>query len=306
MPEPNEWDADLALDEATARDLIRAQCPGLSPRRLVALQAGWDNHVFLVDDTWVFRFPRREIAVRLLAWERDHLPALAPRLPLPIPVPTWLGVPTEAFPRPWLGYRALPGETACRVDPSDAQRVAMTASLGAFLRALHGIDPAELPAPLPPDFIDRAGAARRAALLAEALATWEHDPGVPRPALLRVLDEIIAAPGYEGPPVPTHGDLYARHVLVDPADPARVTGIIDWGDFHGGDPAVDLGIAWTLLPPAAHAAFRAAYGPIDDATWTRARYRAVHYGYHLLRYGLSEGDDVLVRAARRSFRQALA
>ena len=36
-----------------------------------------------------------------------------------------------------------------------------------------------------------------------------------------------------------------------------------------------------------------------------ARYRAVHYGYHLLHYGLAEDDEAMVRAARRAFRQAL-
>jgi len=305
MSGANEWDADLDLRPEAARALIASAFPELAPERVVAFPAGWDNHVFLVDDVWVFRFPRRRIAVQLLEWERDHLPHLATRLPLPVPVPAWRGAPTEAFPRPWFGYRVLAGETACRLDPTDEQRTRLAAPLGAFLRTLHGLDPATLPAPLPPDFIDRKGVARRAASMSPALRALEHDPGVPLAPLLEVVAACAAAPAFAGPLVPAHGDLYARHLLVDEVDPGRATGVIDWGDFHGGDPAVDLGIAWTFLPASAHGAFRAAYGVVDDATWMRARYRAVHYGYHLLRYGASTGDDALVRAARRSFQQAL-
>ncbi|MCH7839494.1 MAG: phosphotransferase [Planctomycetes bacterium] len=35
-----------------------------------------------------------------------------------------------------------------------------------------------------------------------------------------------------------HRDLYARHMLVD--DDGRPCGVIDWGDVHVGDPAIDL------------------------------------------------------------------
>ena len=44
--------------------------------------AGWDNTAYLVNGEWVFRFPRRTIAVPLLEAEGRVLPKLAPRLPL--------------------------------------------------------------------------------------------------------------------------------------------------------------------------------------------------------------------------------
>jgi aminoglycoside phosphotransferase (APT) family kinase protein len=50
----------------------------------------------------------------------------------------------------------------------------------------------------------------------------------------------------------------------------RLAAVIDFGCLSVGDPACDLGIAWTLLEPAARAVFRATLD-VDDDTWTRAR-----------------------------------
>jgi aminoglycoside phosphotransferase (APT) family kinase protein len=65
-----------------------------------------------------------------------------------------------------------------------------------------------------------------------------------------------------------HDDLYARHVLLDRS--MEQAGIIDRGDMHLGNPALDIAIAHRLLPANAHDAFRSAYGPIDERTWRAA------------------------------------
>ncbi len=305
MPSQNEWDADIALDADTARDVLEAQFPAvfspLAPARVTLLPAGWDNHVFLVNDEWVFRFPRREIAVRFLAYEQECLPALAAHLPLPVPVPAMLGSATAGFPRAFFGYRVLAGTTACRADLTPAQRAACAQPLGDFLRSLHALSPS---IELPPGFIHRADVRRRAGPMRERVLALSGEPGLDVDALVAVIDEAAAATPWDGRAVPCHGDLYARHVLVD--EGLRPCGIIDWGDVHGGDRAVDLGVAWSFLPAAARQEFRAAYGPLDADTWARARYRAVHYGVHLLRYGRAEGDEAILRASAWAFEGALA
>jgi aminoglycoside phosphotransferase (APT) family kinase protein len=80
--------------------------------------------------------------------------------------------------------------------------------------------------------------------------------------------------------------------------------VIDWGDAHLGDRALDLSIAFSFLPPAARPAFRAAYGPIDDATWDRARFRALFYGVVLVEYGLGIGDEAIRAAGAYALRAA--
>ncbi|HYI01687.1 phosphotransferase [Hyalangium sp.] len=127
-----------------------------------------------------------------------------------------------------------------------------------------------------------------------------EDPEVDAAAVRAQVSRLIDTPPWTRRPCWVHGDLYARHLLVDGHH--AVTGVLDWGDVHLGDPAIDLTIAFTFLPPEARGAFRAAYGRIDDATWDRARFRAFHYGVVLLLYGRSEGDPALVRTGRDALR----
>src|SRR5262249_19031975 len=96
-----------------------------------------------------------------------------------------------------------------------------------------------------------------------------------------------------------HGDLYARHLLVD--DAGALSGVIDWGDVHLGLPWLDLSIAFGFLPPSARAAFFETYGGVPDrALVRRARLRALGYAVALLVYGAETSDVDLVREARVS------
>jgi aminoglycoside phosphotransferase (APT) family kinase protein len=92
-----EWAAEVTVDAALARRLIGEQFPELELRSLELLGEGWDTTVWLVGEQWVFRFPRRSYPVPGLENEIAYLPQLAPLLPLPIPVPTLVGAPSEAF-----------------------------------------------------------------------------------------------------------------------------------------------------------------------------------------------------------------
>src|SRR4051795_9415002 len=95
-----EWTAEVTVGEALARRLIGEQFPQVEVDPLVLLGEGWDNTVWLAGGEWVFRFPRREFAIAGFERELATLPALAPRLPLPIPDPGWRGRPPPRGPPP--------------------------------------------------------------------------------------------------------------------------------------------------------------------------------------------------------------
>lgn len=63
----HEWSPEHVVDEALARDLVVGQFPHLRGAGVRLFATGWDNTVHLVDDgdgaPWVFRFPRRAIAL---------------------------------------------------------------------------------------------------------------------------------------------------------------------------------------------------------------------------------------------------
>ena len=111
----------IVISAEPALELVREQFPGLG-RTIEHFGSGWDNTAYLVDGDLVFRFPRRSIAVPLIATEARVLPKLAPRLPLPIPCPEWLGAATERFPWPFGGYRRLPGRPMIEVELSPEER----------------------------------------------------------------------------------------------------------------------------------------------------------------------------------------
>jgi aminoglycoside phosphotransferase (APT) family kinase protein len=297
------WDADIDITPELASRLIAEQFPALAPVRLQPFGTGWDNVAYLVNDGLVFRFPRRAVAVPLLEREARLLPRLAPRLPLPIPAPRDVGVPTEAFPYLFAGYPRIAGTPAADLLWTDDARTANAVPLAHFLAALHSVpvdDAARAGAP--GDEIARADLAKRVPMVIERLSAIapllpDHDTD----ALIALVKRLAAdTPPWGGKERRwVHGDLYARHLLVN--GDRRLCGVIDWGDLHLGDRAVDLGIAFSFLPPNARAAFRAAYDagadvPIDEATWDRARFRALHYGAVLVLYGAEVGDAA-IRAA---------
>ncbi len=301
----NVWLADIPLDEALARRLIARQFPALAAFAPRPLGIGWDNAAYLVGADTVFRFPRRQGAAELLAREARILPLLAPHLPVPIPAPHYVGTPTPEFPYPFVGYPYLYGAVASDVPLSDAARTSLAAPLGTFLRALHGIPIDEATRTWAPgdeiarnDLIGRAPALITR-LRANAAALAEVEVG----ALVALIGRLAMTPAWSAPPRWVHGDLYPRHLLLDEA--RRCIGIIDWGDVHLGDPALDLSLAWTFLPVAAHPTFRDSYGVIDATTRDRARFRAIHYGAILAEYGHAEGIVPLLDLGIAALRRAL-
>ncbi len=289
------WRPERELKPGEASELVSRQFPALRNSTCRLFGAGWDNTVFLIDERLAFRFPRRELAVELLKFECAVLPAISGSLPLAVPAPTHLGSPTHDFPWPFAGYPLIPGRTADRARLDDAQRTALAPALGRFLRALHDQPP---PAGTPEDRRRRVDLSYRVPKVVEQLkaaaeAGWTNDR--------RPFDELLDAAPVDWTPatdVLVHGDLYSRHLLVD--EQTRACGVIDWGDVHRGDPAIDLALAEGLLPPTGRAAFYAAYGDVAPGRRWVARFRALHHALALQAYASDIEDGALLDEARRS------
>lgn len=78
----NSWDPEYVVSKEKAKELIEVQFPELAPAKIADLGKGYDKTVYLVNARFVFRFPRRKIAVDLLNTEGRLLPVLAGTLPL--------------------------------------------------------------------------------------------------------------------------------------------------------------------------------------------------------------------------------
>ncbi|MDP1836778.1 MAG: phosphotransferase [Chlamydiales bacterium] len=296
------WEAEHIVEAPRALAMIQEQFPNLGAQNIKLIGVGWDNTAFLVDDTFVFRFPRRQIAVPLLRHEACMLPKLAESLSIPIPVPKWLGMPTDDYPWPFSGYELLKGRTACHVDLSDADRIKLAPSLATFLSTLHSvpINQAEY-CNLPGDMLGRLNVARILPIIQQNLQEIVQlrlmDTTMP---FQHMLEEAKALrPPHDSKIV--HGDFYIRHLLLD--DAHHLAGVIDWGDIHIGDPALDLSIIHSFLPPKGQELFRATYGEISAETWLLARLRAIHQSANLAVFSHHTGDKPLVRESMRALLQ---
>jgi len=296
------WDADHEIVEEGAAALIARQFPQLAPERIERMGVGWDNVAFQVNGRYVFRFPRRKVGADLILNEIRALPVIAPSLGLSVPVPRYVGRPHGDYPYPFAGYALIRGRTACEAVWTDAGRAEIAVSLGRFLAALHTIPiTLETLAWAPRDEIRRADIPFRAAKVQDRLVALRAlVPGVNVGALAALVGRLADTPPQPGPPCWVHGDLYARHLLVDERE--CLCGVIDWGDVHVGDPALDLSIVYSFLPTAARPAFWGAYGVVDEATRRRARFRAIHYGIILVAYGDDVGDAAIRRIGEYALR----
>jgi len=288
------WTPEIVVDAERARAMIAARFPELRAERVERLGQGWDNAAYLVDGSAVFRFPQRGIAAPLIATEIAVLPMLAAALPVAIPAPRWVGEPDEDYPWRFAGYPLLHGTPVDVARPDDAALAALAGPLGRFLRALHGVETSPVVAAgLPPDRIGRLDSAKRVPQVCERLETLVSRGIVREADAARLLETFVADAPVGAPSrlAVLHGDLYARHLLLDEAN--SLAGVIDWGDVHLGDPAVDLSVVHEIVPRSAHGAFFAEYGPVDERTWRRARWRAIHHAVLVAEYGTAIGDAAL-------------
>ena len=285
-----EPEREITIDEAIS--LIRTQCPDLRFDEARIFAAGWDNSVVMLDDEWVFRFPRRAIALPGIEREIDWLPWIANRVDVPVPVPEHTGS-YDGW--PFWGGRHLTGTELAHSPGID--RVPVAAAVGRFLSQLHALEPrGELP--IDPfgraDSASRAGRARDVLDELGALGLWHGDESTDA-----ILDAGSQLGRPTGTPVLSHGDLYARHVLVEQSlvSGGEVSGVIDWGDLCLAVPAVDLAIAFSAFTGEARAALFEAYGPVDAETELRARTFAVFSSASVAHYAFDVGDVVLLAEA---------
>src|SRR4051812_34375592 len=195
------WEPEIVVDEALVRRLLR-QFPELQEEPIRLFANGWDYTVWAVGEHYAFRFPRRAVVVPGTEREIAVLPELAPLLPIAVPAPLFVGLPTDDYPWPFFGSALLPGREATGLE--DDARLEVALQLARFLRTLHALD---LDLELPIDVNERADMKRRVPMTLELLdelqrlRLWEVPPSV-----RAFLEEARGLPPGE-PTSIVHGDL---------------------------------------------------------------------------------------------------
>ncbi|MGW7370283.1 aminoglycoside phosphotransferase family protein [Streptomyces sp. NPDC054841] len=283
---------EVSTDASLVRRLLGAQFPQWADLPVTHIDsAGTSNAMYRLGEDMVVRLPRIAGAAGDVTKEHQWLPRLAPPLPVAVPTPLGKGIPAEGYPWHWSVYRWLEGENPAvgRIAEPDG----LAGDLAEFVAALQRIDPTDGPPAYRSEPLAIRNAMTRDAI--EALrGTIDTD------AATTAWDAALRAPAWPGPVVWVHADLQPGNLLIVEG---RLSAVIDFGCLGLGDPAVDLIVAWYLLPAEARHVFRAALGA-DDATWARGRGWALSIALMELRY-YRETNPVMAAIARHVIREVL-
>jgi aminoglycoside phosphotransferase (APT) family kinase protein len=221
---------EQALQPELVAAIIEEQFPNLRPITAKYLGEGYDSTTFDVNDSLVFRFPKRANVERQLVVETAMLPLLARVSPVPIPNYSFHGVPSPSFSRHFAGYAKLHGVPGIELDPTQLEFSRLAPVLGRFLSDLHAFPVNKAMQLGVPDVASRV-------LIENARAEALSDIEVVRRVEVDVSEDKLRSFFEAGVDQRSstlhalvHRDLAAEHILLDETT-HEITGIIDWTEL---------------------------------------------------------------------------
>lgn len=282
------WDKTTQVSEELARTLLSTQFPTVfkTLQSIQWLGQGFDNTAYLINEQMVFRFPHRQEALPAMENEILILPYLAQHLSFKTSAPTLVGHSTADYPYPFSGYPVLPGELLSHYQAPWIDDPHFAKTLGHWLRELHCLpvlDDHRLQLKGQQDWrLDIANRTHRVAELTHQYADYFQAEGFDPQKLNALMQGFKHLSTQGGKSCYLHGDLYAKHIVVDSA--GNPSGLIDWGDVHIGNPAIDLSVGIMIFTESALTHFLHAYQDVDAHMMKIAAFRAYCHAIGALGY----------------------
>lgn len=227
---------EVQIDDALVGSLLRAQFPDLAILPLGTRHEGGDNVTIRLGDTLAVRLPRRGQGETHIATEFGWRPSISTKWTFPVSRPIRMGQPTESFPWRWSVVTWLDGVPAYD-SPLSAEGAR---DLGLALAQVHVAMPPNAPRN-PFRSTPLAARAERLSRRLEALIAWHGN--VVHPDVAHTIFQLGAAQD-PGPVTWTHLDLHGLNVITLDG---RLGGILEWSHAAAGDPAADLGHAFSVV-----------------------------------------------------------
>jgi aminoglycoside 2''-phosphotransferase len=251
---------------------IRTAFPEVYFTKAELIDSGFSNIVVILDNKWVFRFPRGEYQRSCFTAELRLLAELRQKTLIAIPNYTQIASSGGVG-----GYRMIEGQELTPSLFRTLNRVSQEAVLvqfGEFFNVLHSLPisliarkDGSIPRWNNRRFSEQYFNERRLRL------TQKLDAD-----LLKSLDQLYAAFDRSDSSCERliHGDLTSGHVLL--TQDTRKLGVIDFGDAVAGDAADDFAILWTYADWAAPFVFeRYAFKAGDIQLLGRSRWHAARH-----------------------------
>lgn len=288
------WEQTIHINEVIASQLIEAQ-QDLKIQTISLLDQGWDNVVYCVNEKFIFRFPRREFGVVCMENEIALTPYIQQQVSFPLSASTWIGMPTEQYPYAYSGYRMLSGKPLCEASHTLIDDEFFAITLATWLKELHAIPVTEAHiANVKGDYEWKLNVAQRLTRCQENLEKYAHFFAEARFKKSVLLDSIHYLKQWHFDEVKrsfVHGDLYSRHIIVNP-ETLLPSGLIDWGDVHIGHPGVDLS-SGMIFTKKALTTFLKAYGSLDEETKRIMLFNSFCHSISFLPYAFEQNKTSL-------------
>lgn len=189
----------------------------------------------LINEQWVFRFPKNEEGAEDLEKEIKIMPMLTERLTLAIPKFDYVGKQYNGL--PFVGYRRLPGEILGEDSvPSlpAAERSTIAGQIATFIDELSSF-PVALARELGVPDVDLRGEFVELFKQIKLNVFPQLDLAMQKYIVSRFENHFNHPSHFHYSPTLIHADLSPDHYLIDPID-RKLTGIIDFGDLQITDP----------------------------------------------------------------------
>ena len=219
--------------------IINQQFSNFSIYQIQRIGAGYDCEAFMVNDAFVFKFPKHQGASDNLLKEMNVLIELEDKLPISTPKVLFKGHPNDFFPMVFAGYNKISGEVLTpdllRRLPSEIQDD-IAADLARFLRVLHNVrlekHQSQLVIETREKYLEEHMAIN-SILLNEGLTLYQD-------IIDGFYQEIISDTDFFNyKPCLVHNDLSSDHILFD-TNQNKICGVIDFGDVAISDPDHDF------------------------------------------------------------------
>jgi aminoglycoside 2''-phosphotransferase len=206
---------------------------------------GQFNHILIINNEFIFRFPRYVEGIESLITEVRLLKLIRSHISLPIPNPIYSNINPESASKTFMGYGLIPGEPLWHEKlaaiTDDVKLQGLANQLGIFLKELHAI-PIEKMAE---NLFVRDGIDEWKKLYAEIRLNLYRFMRLDAQAWVSNYFEAY----FNNTRLQTyraslrHGDFGTGNILYN-HETQTISGVIDFSSIGFGDPAIDIAAAF--------------------------------------------------------------
>lgn len=227
-------------DANTGSKVIKDRFPEFANCQLVGDGSGWDNYAIIVNNEYLFRFPRRQESLDQIRQEAEVLDILHAKLPKYIEVPKYLAANLDDD-YPFVYYKMIQGQPLTKElydGFTEEEKDRFIKYMVEFLHILHSIDIKSCKS------LEKVNALGKyqdfyQKVTEVCLKYLTPDEQCKTKQIFDRYLQDISMQNYI--PAAVHGDLSENHILIT----KNGIGVIDFGDTSIFDPAIDL--CWFYL-----------------------------------------------------------